>query len=142
MDKDEIMNRDIKFEYGFEFSNGIVKKVYHLHEIHQIKEKCDLWNELPIKYVRQFIGLFDQTGKEIYEGDIITFHYDEDDYRGLVCLSTTYGISFKVLGQVYFINTDYQSFSKIEKDWIMSNNPYDKVVIGNIHENPELLTQP
>jgi hypothetical protein len=63
------MNREIKFEYGFESVNGIVKKVYHLHEIPNIQQKCDVWNVLPIKYVRQFVGHKDKNGTEIFEGD-------------------------------------------------------------------------
>lgn len=67
------MKREIKFEYGFNSVNGIVKKQYYLHEIPNIKEKCDVWNVLPIAYVRQFTGLKDKNGKEIYEGDVISF---------------------------------------------------------------------
>ena len=67
------MKREIKFEYGFESVNGTVKKVYHLHEIPNIQQKCDVWNVLPIKYVRQFVGHKDKNGVEIFEGD-----YDND----------------------------------------------------------------
>ncbi len=65
------MNREIRFEYGFESVNGTVKKVYHLHEIPNIQQKCDVWNVLPIKYVRQSTGLKDKNGTEIFEGDLV-----------------------------------------------------------------------
>ena len=64
------MNREIKFEYGFEGANGVFKKVYSLSEIPNIKEECDFWDILPIAYIRQFTGLHDKNGTEIYEGDI------------------------------------------------------------------------
>jgi len=64
------MSKEIKFEYGFQSINGIVKKKYYLHEIPFIAEKCDVWNVLPIVYVRQFTGLIDKNGVDIYEGDI------------------------------------------------------------------------
>jgi len=63
------MKREIKFEYGFVGANGIVKKVYHLHEIPNIQLKCNVWAVLPIKYVREFTGATNKKGVEIYEGD-------------------------------------------------------------------------
>lgn len=52
---------EIKFEYGFQSVNGIVKKVYSLSDIPNIKDKCDVWNVLPIVYVRQYTGLKDKN---------------------------------------------------------------------------------
>lgn len=72
--------------------------------------------------VGQFTGLFDKNGVEIYEGDIIkcyqadenlVFWYEED---GSWCISN-YHASALPLGN-YF---------------------HDSEVIGNMHENPELL---
>lgn len=106
--------REIKFEYGFESVNGIVKKKYYLHEIPSIKEKCDVWNVLPIVYVRQFTGLKDKNGVEIYEGDILNSVYfqncviefwnngwhaklQEDQHHSL----NTAKYSFEIIGNIY-----------------------------------------
>lgn len=112
------MNREIKFEYGFESVNGIVKKVYSLSDIPNIKEKCDVWNVLPIVYVREYTGLKDKNGKEIYEGDVII----HPGFSGTVQVKFIDGCCWTLSGWDCW-RTD---FSEGE-------------VIGNIHQNPELL---
>lgn len=77
----------------------------------------------------QFTGLYDKNGKEIYEGDIVRFHYKTGVYKiGTVVWNDLFGswdidcpdfVSYKSLGQ-------YKSVSE---------------VIGNIYENPELLEE-
>lgn len=73
----------------------------------------------------QFTGLKDSTGKEIYEGDIL----DADDYlngkhwfKGVVCFRDASFYIDSKKGITYF-------------RWI----DYEFEIIGNIHENPELL---
>jgi uncharacterized phage protein (TIGR01671 family) len=132
------MNREIKFEYGFQSVNGIVKKVYHLHEIPNIKEKCDIWNVLPIVYVRQFTGLHDKNNKEVFEGDVLKI--------------TLEGMGFwekqkdlERIGEVIY-ESDYGGFIVM---WEYSKNQHHEnlgcdialtsEILGNIYENPELL---
>jgi hypothetical protein len=108
--------RVIKFEYGFQSQNGIVKKVYELSQIQKIAEICDVWNELPIVYIRQFTGLLDKNGVEIYEHDKV-----EDD-----------------LGNVFEIvyNNDFVGFRlKSDKNYKFHISHCNRIeVIGNIHE--------
>jgi hypothetical protein len=114
------MNREIKFEYGFQSQNGIVKKVYELAQIPRIAQICDIWNELPIAYVREFSGLKDKNGKEIYEGDILGFEV-EKNFRNVTVHHFVVTWDFENAGWIQF-------------------SPKDKiVVIGNIYEHPELL---
>ena len=77
------------------------------------------------KTVGQFTGLFDKNGKEIYEGDIIECSITDYPRKG--------DIKFHA-GSFYLSGLDGHS-----DEWIY--NCADKIVIGNIHDNPELLKE-
>lgn len=78
------MKREILFEYGFESVNGLVKKQYYLHEIPFLREKCDVFNVLPLVYVRQFTGLTDKNGNKIFEGDLFNPDTHNDEVKNVI----------------------------------------------------------
>ncbi|MFG5565107.1 YopX family protein [Enterococcus faecalis] len=88
------------------------------------------WIELKPEHLMQSIGLKDKNGVEIFEGDIVQYRDGEYSYLGIV-------------------KRDFYQFfiDGIEPDdnydFIDVSNTFDGTssleIIGNIHENPELL---
>ena len=82
--------------------------------------------------VGQFTGMLDKNGREIYEGDIIKIVEKFDDENvysgdGVVCFEE--GI-YKLQNGKHFAYLG----------WLMHNDDITKLeVVGNIHDNPELL---
>jgi uncharacterized phage protein (TIGR01671 family) len=76
-------------------------------------------------FVMQFTGLLDRDGKEIYEGDILRCD-DGDGWETGV-------------GVVGFIDGSFM-VKDLECDAAGSINTSCESVVGNIYENPELLT--
>lgn len=81
--------------------------------------------------VMQYTGYKDDTGKEIYEGDVVRFTTGREDSKVFIGVVEFYQGCFALcfefpLGGRY-INTG----------WVGSLN----TVLGNMYENPELLSQ-
>lgn len=79
--------------------------------------------------VGQFTGLYDRDGKEIYEGDIVV-------YRGEIKQAIEY--RHGAFGYEY-CNGFYTLAGNSNFTFNPTNQDNNFEVIGNIHDNPELL---
>ena len=88
----------------------------------------DDWSSVKPETVGQFTGLLDKNGKEIYEGDIVLCLSKTDKAEMVVIFED--GEFRMVLTEKYHVYTTGFGFYAIRN--------FDKEVIGNIHDNPEL----
>lgn len=100
-----------------------------------------LWIDV---YLMQFTWLLDKKGKEIYEGDILAYdwksygwhhkpwivYYDLPNQQYRLAMANCY---VKTLNDVIKTMDDSKDFSSYRME------AKHRVIIGNIHENPELL---
>lgn len=78
---------------------------------------------LPNHIVEQYTGLKDKNGKEIYEGDIVDYN-DDGECIGVV----------EYDAPEFCLNADATNWARM----FLKGAPHQRV-IGNIHENKELL---
>lgn len=108
-------------------------KIPHIHECGNDKFPID------INTIGQFTGLQDSKGNDIYEGDILCIKQHELDILRCAFRET------EIICVVEFIHGTFIPVMKDGKGYCWSNFIYDKMptadytVIGNIHDNPELM---
>ena len=79
----------------------------------------------------QYTGLKDKNGKEIYEGDIVKYNYNNQVYQDVYAK-----VEYSIAG--FRLNADYISRHLSRHIRIADTDYYE--VVGNIYENPGLLT--
>lgn len=102
------------------------------------------WYLVDPKTICEYTGLTDKNGRKIFEGDIITYQYDNDD-----CPFSNKDTKRRV-GRVYFqefrscfaVAEGRNGSDRINQDlfkYVQNGNRVE--VIGNIFDNPELLKE-
>lgn len=139
--------REIKFEYLFftEDKNFQRKIVLDLEDIEhgrfaleQITTICDKSKTIR----RQYTGLKDKNGREIYEGDILENKTILKELEEYVNVDNRY---CKVIFEVGSFRLEFphdrlcKEIEEIEEIGFYNLDNYE--VIGNIYENPELLNE-
>lgn len=125
-------NGESIFGYYFQKQNPFSADGFPI--THYISDCPPFGAEVDPETVGQFTGLTDKNGKKIFEGDFVTQNwYDHDEP------------SDDSFGEVVFCEYDCSfSVMDIQKDGIVPLGRchayhWEAEVIGNIHDNPELL---
>lgn len=127
------MNLPIKFR-GKTPSGAWVYGYYEFQELvknYIIRHEGCVFEVVP-ETVGQFTGLLDKNGTEVYEGDVVRFTYSYEKRGYYTIVSNTY------IG-IITLNKFYHSCIMNGKDEYHIENIRNGEVIGNIHDNPELL---
>lgn len=95
-------------------------------------EELEYWVRVDPSTVGEYTGLKDKNGKEIYEGDVIRSPLSEDKTRPHRIFYHTGNAAF--MGAL--VDRKELCYLRLDQDWIYK---FGKEVIGNIHDNPELI---
>ena len=134
--------REILFRGRLKAENGELKKgdwVYgDLVTLIDGKEKhLHIYGkgEVKAETIGQYTGLTDKNGKKIFEGDIVWFedespsNYEYHDCTEMRCGAIEYGYNcFYITNRI-----------AVEMEDLIYDGKLDVEVIGNIHDNPEIL---
>lgn len=102
----------------------------------KLEDPCSgYWADVIPETVGQYTGLTDKNGKRIFEGDILRIVSSEYDYKTSVGAKYGYRNGF-------YVDGDFTVGDFTVLDWAIDYWREDDAeieVIGNIHDNPELL---
>jgi hypothetical protein len=118
--------RDIKFRAWDKVCECYLGASFEIHSIGCVSYK-GAWIPRSVD-IEQFTGLLDSNGVEIYEGDIILSEHD-----GSVV------VEWSERAAKFGVHVLRHHTYSIEKKPKLRAIPRDGIVIGNVHQNSELL---
>ena len=105
---------------------------YHDEKDNIIAFEKGIFYKVDTKTVGQYTGLKDKNGKRIFEGDIVEGHCHSAWSHRLQRCDIAYGRNgFEARNHIDGLDSDYYTYRVLFFK--------DVVIIGNIHDNPELL---
>ena len=132
----------LEMKFLFESTEGIWVKGYDDKSTHHVIFPEDL-------ELMQFVGLKDKNGKEIFEGDIVRLvhresetggYFEDSNEKGIVYFDANWGVKFNCRDFTQrTAETHWRGEGYHWSDNAMKRDYHDIEVIGNIHQNPELL---
>ena len=131
----EILFRGKRVDNGEWIQGDIVQ--FPVHGVVRIVEQEPSYKDAEVDSdtVGQFTGLTDKNGRKIFEGDIIHLEYSQVFFGGVYFGEYTAEVSYK---EGCFITDGINNGDEIETP--LSGFDNDELeIIGNIHDNPELL---
>ena len=126
------MNREIKFR-GKSLNTGL----WSYGDLRQdnIRRKAYVEYEVDPETIGQFTGLTDCKGKEIFEGDMLSFTVF-DAFGG----DRQHGGTVRYCGSRFMIWLSLDGEVCLDLDWVIEQDD-ELEIIGNIYDNPELIKQ-
>lgn len=147
------MSREIKFRAWSKKTKKMYKVIHlHLASYDGVWVTCERncpFEQKTVHYdiqpreciVMQFPGLKDIHGVDIYEGDIIAYSHKKKEGDKIVTIVKEKGHEVIYKNGCFFLDNEPLGYEWEEDKFVECDTQKWATVIGNVHENPELLTK-